>query len=538
MLVSKNCAAADAGLEEAELLAELMRRKRGMRSLVDYSQAITIPGAPISDDPEEWLFKPIETSVANHHRVMMAAIERCIRSDYGRLMIFAPPGSAKSTYVSVVGTTWAMGAFPGIRVLLTSYAATPIIRHSKRARQILASDEYSAIWEHKTKLLDGSKAADEFELSNGSGLFAAGLLGGITSNRCDLGIIDDPVAGREEADSQNIRVKTRQAYEDDFLTRLKPKASIILIQTRWNQDDLAGSILPENYDGRSGTVLCRDGQEWEIVNIPACCERSDDPVGRAIGEYLWPEWFNEKHWAIFQSSARTWASLYQQRPTPDDGIYFKRQDFQRYDVLPPTLRCYMASDFAVKEPKDRTHKDKQDFTEHGAFSIAPNEDIYISDWWSGQKQTDVTIDAALDMADESKSVVWFGEKGVIEHAIEPAIRKRMRERKIFIARELLPSVTDKAARCAGFAGRVAAHTVWLPKTAWADELIEQLCAFPAGRFDDKVDVCGIIGRALDQMHGKHDPDPIKRREPVPFTKAWMEQDDEKLSDEQLARFYR
>jgi hypothetical protein len=251
-----------------EAAREILRRRRARATLVEYSQAITIPGAPASDDPDEWLFKPIESAVAKHHRVIMQAIERCIRTDYGRLMIFAPPGSAKSTYASTVATTWAMGNFPGIRVLMTSYAATPIIRHSKRARQIAASAEYAAIWEHKACLIQGSKAADEFELTNGSGLFAAGLLGGLTSNRCDLGIIDDPVAGREEADSETIRIKTRAAYEDDFLTRLKPKASIILIQTRWHQDDLAGSILPEDYDGRSGPVECRDGQVWKSSTSP------------------------------------------------------------------------------------------------------------------------------------------------------------------------------------------------------------------------------------------------------------------------------
>jgi hypothetical protein len=126
-----------------EAAREILRRRRARATLVEYSQAITIPGAPASDDPDEWLFKPIESAVAKHHRVIMQAIERCIRTDYGRLMIFAPPGSAKSTYASTVATTWAMGNFPGIRVLMTSYAATPIIRHSKRARQIAASAEYA-----------------------------------------------------------------------------------------------------------------------------------------------------------------------------------------------------------------------------------------------------------------------------------------------------------------------------------------------------------------------------------------------------------
>ena len=509
-------------MSSSEAAREVLRRRRARASLVNYSQSITIPGAPASEDPDEWLFKPIESAVAAHHMVTMQAIERCIRTDYGRLMIFEPPGSAKSTYASVVGPTWAMGAFPGLRVLMTSYAGTPIIRHSKRARQVVSSPEYQSIWEKPTALIEGSKAADEFELTNGSGLFCAGLQGGLTSSRCDLGIIDDPIAGREEADSETLRLKTRAAYEDDFLTRLKPKASVILIQTRWHQDDLAGSILPEKYDGRSGPVLCRDGQVWEVLNLPAKCERADDPVGRKIGEYLWPEWFNDRHWHIYESNSRTWASLYQQRPAPHDGIYFKRENFRRYDVLPQNLRYYMASDFAVKEVKDKSKSGQPDYTEHGIFGITIDTDIYVAAWWSGQKETDKTVEAGIDLAEKWKPTLWFGESGVIESAIGPTVRQRQRARKVFTARELLPSIADKAARASGFMGRVSAGTVYLPNTAWADELIDQLCAFPAGRYDDKVDVCGLIGRGLDQLFGKPEHEKENANDIIPFTRSHFE----------------
>ena len=507
---------ADGGITAAVAARELLRRRRARASLVEYSQAVTIPGAPVSDDPDEWLFQPIETQVAAHHIVTMQAIERCIRQDYGRLIIMEPPGSAKSTYASVVGTTWAMGAFPGLRVLMTSYAGVPIVRHAKRARQIVMSPEYASIWEPHTTLVDGSKAADEWELTNGSGMYAAGLMGGLTSSRCDLGVIDDPVAGREEADSETMRNKTRQAYDDDFMTRLKPGASVILIQTRWHEDDLAGSILPEDYAGESGLIKCRDGQTWEVLNIPAKCEREDDPLGRKPGEYLWPEWFTPDHWRIYEKNPRTWSALYQQSPTPEDGIYFRRDDFRRYDRLPNSLRLYLASDFAVTSKGG-------DWTEHGVFGVDSKGDIYVVDWWSGQETTDRTIDAALDMVREHKPVLWIGERGVIESSIGPAITRRMRERHIHVSRELLPSVGDKVARARGFSGRVAAGTVHVPKDAeWADALIAQLAAFPAGRHDDKVDVCGLIGRALDTIRDARPPADEKPVGIKPFTREWLE----------------
>lgn len=303
-----------------------MRRRRARQSLVDYSKSITIPGAPVDDDdPDCWLFKPIESEVARHHIVTMEAIQRTIERPFGRLMIFEPPGSAKSTYASVVATTWAMGRYPGLDVLMTSYADRPIERHSKRARQIVNSPEYRAIW--NASLLQGSRAANEWHLSNGSNLYCAGLLGSITSVRCGLGLIDDPVKGRMEAASETVRRSTLEAYQDDFMTRIKPGAPIILIQTRWHPEDLAGGILPEDWDGQSGMIECRDGQTWEVLCLPAKCESADDPCGRQIGEYLWPEWFTSQHWKIFEKNQRTWTALYQQRPRPHEGAFFTEDHF-------------------------------------------------------------------------------------------------------------------------------------------------------------------------------------------------------------------
>jgi len=136
-------------------------------------------------------------------------------------------------------------------------------------------------------------------------------------------IIDDPVKGREQADSPIIRDKVWDAYNDDLKTRLIPGGSIIIIQTRWHEDDLAGRILPEDWKGESGPILCRDGNVWEIVCLQARCEVHNDPLGRKIGEYLWPQWFTEKHWLQFQNNVRTWASLYQQLPRPLEGTLFQ-----------------------------------------------------------------------------------------------------------------------------------------------------------------------------------------------------------------------
>lgn len=313
---------------------ELLRRQRARASLAEYSQSIEIPGAPLRTDETSELFTPIETRVALHHMIMMDALQRTIMTPGGRLFLFLPPGAAKSTYADVVGTTWAMGKFPGHRLILASYATTIAAKQSRKARTVCKQPVYTSLWNERPKLLDDQRAVDEWSLSNGSEFMAAGLLAGITGNRANGVIIDDPLANREQADSPTIREKIYSEYIDTALTRLLPGGYVVAIMTRWHEEDLAGAILPTDYNGESGFMKCRDGQTWEVLCIPAEAEREDDILGRKKGEFLWPEWFKKEHWAQWRDNpraARTWAALYQQRPAPFTGVHFNREMFKMYD---------------------------------------------------------------------------------------------------------------------------------------------------------------------------------------------------------------
>lgn len=312
---------------------ELLRRRRGRASLVGYANAIEIPGKPASEDPDEWLFLPVETAVAAHHALICRTIERAAATRYGRFMIFMPPGSAKSTYASVVAPTYFMGRHPGTKIILASYGSDLARKHGRRARQIVRSPAYAALW--GAGISKDSSAANEWALTNGSEYLAAGLLAGLTGNRAHGALIDDPIKGREQADSPTIRQKTWEAYTDDLSTRLIPGGWMGLIQTRWHEDDLAGRLLPKGYAGESGLIQCTDGRLWEVINLPAECERDDDPLGRKPGQMLWPEWFDASHWAPFRLQSRTWAALFQQRPRPDEGGIFKAAWCrQRYGAIP------------------------------------------------------------------------------------------------------------------------------------------------------------------------------------------------------------
>src|SRR5205823_337722 len=130
-----------------------------------------------------------------------------------------------------------------------------------------------------------------------------------------------------------------------LLSRKKPNAFEIGITTRWHEDDVAGRILPEDYNGESGWIKCRDGCDWYVVCLPAEAEREDDILGRKMGERIWPEWFGEDHFRPFKLRPRLWSALYQQRPAPESGAFFEVDWFKPYTIRPKReiLSVYGAS---------------------------------------------------------------------------------------------------------------------------------------------------------------------------------------------------
>lgn len=482
--------------QEVKLAEEAYARKRAAESLLDYVKYIDVPGKPVSEedeDPATWVYDVVETGIAKHHEVLLKAIERVILGKIPRLMVFMPPGSAKSTYCSTVAPTWAMGRTAGTKIILASYGGDLAKKHGRKARAIVRSQKYTNVF--GATISEDTSAADEWATDTESEYMSAGILSGITGNRAHGIIIDDPIRGRADADSKTVRDRTWDAYQDDLKTRLIPGGWELIVQTRWHENDLAGRLLPPDYDGESGIVACRDDRDWYVLNIPAQCERNDDPLGRAIGEYLWPEWFTEKHFQGFKSNARTWSALFQQRPSPEEGTFFQREWFHLYQSYerPSNLHFYVTSDFATKA-------DEGDYTEHGVWGVDEASDLWLIDGWSGQKTSDVWIDELLRLLRSYKPMCWFGEGGVIRRAIEPFLTRMMLDQKTTCRIEWINPVTDKASRARGFQALASQKKVHIPNTEYGNRVFEQLLKFPTGAYDDAVDMCSYMGMAIDQAH--------------------------------------
>ena len=483
---------------------ELLRRRRARTNLIEYARYIEVPGAPLTEAEDEERFKPVETVVAKHHKLILDATQRCIARQNGRSMLFLPPGSAKSTYATIVAPTHAMGVTSGFKVIGVSYGSDLARKFGRRMRSIVRQDAYRLLF--NTALSSESGAADEWALENDSEYMGGGILSGITGNRADFITVDDPIKGRQDADSDVIRKRTIEAYQDDVLTRLKPGGSLMLTQTRWHEEDLAGSILPEGYDGRSGMIECRDGNVWEVICIPAQAERLDDPLGRRVGEYLWPEWFPEDHWKPFKRISRTWSALYQQRPAPEEGDYFKSDWLRPYTKAPDrkTLRVYGGSDYAVTE-------DGGDYTVHAVVGVDPEDRMYLLDLWREQAASDVWVEAFCDLVVEHNPIGWAEEMGQIKSGVGPFLTKQQRARKAYVFREQFPTRGDKAIRAQSMRGRMALDGLYVPINApWYPAFRSELMSFPAGKNDDQVDAIGLIGQLLDKMSvGPTPPDPEK-----------------------------
>ncbi len=438
---------------------------------------------------------------AAHHRLIIKGIEDFLVSDDEVLLLFAPPGSAKSTYVSILLPAWYLAGHPANSILFATHSIEFAQRWGRRIRNDI-------VLEAKTlgiALSPESQASDRWALKSGGEYYAVGAGVGISGFRADLGIGDDFFGNREDAYSETVRRKRWDWYLDDFSARLKPRAKRILMNTRWHEEDVAGRVLDQ---------IAKGVVRGRVISLPAIAE-ADDPLGRKPGEYLWddPGGYNYGEFLRArqrETSPMMWAALYQQRPAPEEGDYFRAAWLKPYEKAPAraTLQIYGASDYAVTA-------DGGDYTVHGVVGVDPEFRIYLLDLWRKQASPDVWIDAFCDLVREWKPLEWAAESGQIKASIGPYLDRRMRERNAFVVGHTFPTRFDKAVRAQSIRGRMALDGLYVPINApWYPDLRAELLNFPAGKHDDQVDMLGLIGQLLDVMHaGRHPPKP-KKPEPM------------------------
>ena len=424
---------------------------------------------------------------AAHHRLIAEHLEAVERGDITRLMITMPPRHGKSMLASEFFPAWYIGRNPDHYVVTATYAQELADDFGRKVKNQIEDDAFKAIFPG-VGLADDSKSAKRFHVEGKLGgyehattqrgaFYAVGVGGPLTGRGAHLLLIDDPVKNREEADSEVMRKKTRDWYTSTAYTRLMPGGRVVVIQTRWHEDDLSGWLLRDH-----------EHEGWVVLNLPAI---NDD------GEALWPEQYPVDALERIQRALppRDWSALYQQRPAPDTGDYFKREWIVEMPTLPhrDNMQIFGASDYAVTA-------DGGDYTVHVVMGIDHTGRLWLLDMWRKQAASDEWVESFCALVRKWKPIGWAEETGQIKSGVGPFLIKRMLETESYVAREKFPTRGDKAVRAQSIRGRIAMGGLHVPAGApWLPDLVSEMMSFPVGSHDDQVDALGLAGQLIAKM---------------------------------------
>jgi predicted phage terminase large subunit-like protein len=422
---------------------------------------------------------------AAHVQLLVEHLEALERREIQKLMVFEPPRVGKSYLVSERFPAWYLGKHPEHSVIISSHSARLAERASRRVRSLLQSAEYPFT---EVSIDSHLKAADRWETTKQGGVLAAGVGTGIVGFGADVLIIDDPVADRQHADSETERNTVWEWYTESASSRLMAGGVELLMHQRWHEDDLAGRLLNSE-----------QSKDWTVLNLPALAELGD-PMGRKVGEAIWPEKFDEAFYAKRKEliGGRAFAALYQQRPAAMEGTMFKRRWFdRRWDILPihdfSDDGVRRASKWKVVQFVDTAFKTGvgSDYSVIATWAT-DGVDFYVLDIWRKQVEYPDLKRAIINAATVHKPRAIFIEDKASGQSV-------LQDLRVNTALPIVPFSVggSKEGRADAVTPFFEAGKVLLPSMApWLDDFIDEHIAFPNGAHDDMVDTTSMSLREL------------------------------------------
>ena len=397
------------------------------------------------------------------------------------IIVEMPPRHGKTVTISRLYPTWHLGRNPDHRVILASYGATLAYKNSRYARNVLLSAKYQQLYPDVT-LAEGSKSTEAWDIADHEGgLDAMGVGGGVTGKGGHIIVVDDPVKSREEAESEVYREKVWDWFTDDIYSRREPGAAIIVVMTRWHMDDLAGRLLTNDPD------------LWHEIKLSALAE-ANDPLGRSEGAALWSTRFPVD--VLLQTKKMmgeySWAALYQQTPIPQEGGLFKRNKFNLIDVAPRDItRCVRFWDLALSE------KESADYTVGVLMGETTGKRPVVLDVQRFQAEWDDVVPRIARVAVQDGKAVQVGVETAFYQT--RAVKKLLERPELhqFSIQGYKPD-KDKWTRALPFAARVGeGDMVYVLRSTWTEDYLDELCAFPFAAKDDQVDASSGAYLMLD-----------------------------------------
>jgi len=449
-------------------LADAYKKEKARRRLMDFTTH-TMPNYEVN-----W-----------HHERLCDALDQLVAGDIKRLMVFMPPRNGKSELGSRRFPAYLLGKDPNAQIIASSYSADLASRMNRDVQRIIDSEEYREIFPDVG--LNGSSSrtigkgsylrnSDIFEIVGHKGMYkSAGIGGGITGMGMTYGIIDDPFKNRKEAESKTVRDSVWDWYASTFYTRLEKDARVLIILTRWHEDDLAGRLLKQAQEDP-------EAEQWTVINYPAIAEEPlDESDPREIGEPLWPNKYDKDALTKIKKAVGSyeWSALYQQRPSPSEGNILNRGWWKYYKVMPQRFDEVIQSwDCTFKDNDDSDFVVGQVWGRIGA-------DKYLLDQVKDRMDLPATIQAV-----RSLSAKWqrATAKLIEDKANGPAVIQMLKHE----ISGMIPVNPQggKIARAYAASPEVEAGNVYLPDPSiapWVHDFVEETAAFPNSANDDATD---------------------------------------------------
>ncbi len=418
-------------------------------------------------------FQMPEYQTPAHIKLLAHKLEEVERGNIKRLAIFMPPRHGKSQLTSQFFPAWYLGRNPSKFVIATTYAQDLADDFGRSVRNQIQDEDYNRIFNDCTLSKDSSSVR-RFHTTGSGVYYAVGAGGAITGRGAHLLLIDDPIKGREDADSDAMRSNLIDWYRSTAYSRLMPGGSIILIQTRWHEDDLAGWILRET-----------SHEPWEVVELPAVLdEKASKILKRPKGQALWPEAYDKKRLEEIKKTAgsREWNSLYMQRPSAEEGNILKRYWWKEWtEDNPPECNYILQSwdtAYTVKSTSDYSAVTTWGIFEHNGIQNAILLSARRERWEFPELKSE-----AIKLYNEFRPDVVLIEA----KASGWSLIQELQRAGIPIT-PFNPKRADKKTRAHSVTPLFESGRVWYPSSKyWAEDVINQCAQFPSSNYDDLVD---------------------------------------------------